>query len=226
MSKLSGLGCNYEPAWWVLLLTSTVKFLEQQWPSLWRRIDIMRKKEYAGFSKVPDGFHLKQYRGGIRMGQIYLRSEAGYGTSLSDSILSSRNSIFALLVIGNGEDHDETVERLEAAQAAVQEVGLDSRVLSSASAIVYMPHSLERDNDRRMGAGSDIISPALISEIKAPIPVTYDSASFVDRLGRSTKFAIIRPDFFIFACAKNPSELKSCFYQLQRMVCCDDVGKE
>lgn len=74
--------------------------------------------------------------------------------------------------------------------------------LSKDSVVLFSPHPI------RMAEGqTDVFWPTPCSELDDTHRPGYVEESFVSRLGISTKLAIVRPDFYVFACAKDVDEL-------------------
>ncbi|KAH7024515.1 uncharacterized protein B0I36DRAFT_376481 [Microdochium trichocladiopsis] len=205
MSRVLGSLCNNELTWARYFSVLVAKILSRC-PPVWRHVEPMRVVEVRGFSRVPGGFSLKDYRGGIRLAQTLLRSGGGGGsdkTILSDSLLRSHDSIFTLLVIG-GEDGGDTPRLCAEAEAAIQAASVSPKLFSKESIVVLSKSS-------QLGDKTD----AEVDRGRVCYPVSPNDA-VVARLGRSTRFAILRPDWFVYACAANTGDLACCLEELKK----------
>lgn len=214
LSKVSGFVCNNQPTWWVLLLANVLKILSSTpWLGCWS--DLIAVHERKGFSGVPGGFHLgAAYNGGARLAQIHLQSSHhAHDTFLSDKLLKSHGTIFTLLVISDTGEKQRAWLRDEA-EAAFGSVSFAPEVLSARSIIVYATTPTRHDGE--IEGSAEYFSPALVSDNNVTVPTEYNGMAYVNRLGRSTRFAIIRPDWFVFACARNQEELLHCLVKLKQ----------
>jgi 2-polyprenyl-6-methoxyphenol hydroxylase-like FAD-dependent oxidoreductase len=212
ISKLSGFACNNQPAWWVFLLARIIKALERVAPSLWRRYDAIAATESRGFSNVPGGFYLPAYKGGVRLAQVHMLSSRGDEPFLSDNLLRSQCTIFTLLIISDG-DKEQRVRLQGEAEAAIKAASFAPEVLSVKSVAVYA--AMMPADDKR-NVSTELFAPAPPAMIKVPVKGAYDSTAFVNRLSQSTRFAILRPDWFVFACARDAYELEYCLSELKK----------
>ncbi|KAH7124646.1 hypothetical protein EDB81DRAFT_911677 [Dactylonectria macrodidyma] len=219
-SMLNGMVCNHKPSFgllailWLQMLLESVPFL----PSL---PDPQGWKERQAFTGVKGGFFLKGYNGGARLAQIHVQSSSKQTPVLSDLLLKS-DSILTILVISSGNDHAQLYED---ARAAVTVTAIDSTIVSEESIVVFTP-CVDASNASKPTQGSrkaqiEVFSPTLRSKLKEPLRSGYDHRPYVDRLGRSTKFCLVRPDFFLFACAKDQGELVKCLALLKERL--DDL---
>ncbi|KAK3313289.1 hypothetical protein B0H66DRAFT_536562 [Apodospora peruviana] len=102
------------------------------------------------------------------------------------------------------------------AEAAITAAAVGPPIMSSMSSIVmhvYNPHddvTTGRDYGKSVSTTPDVFSPVPISEITVPLAPGYNSTSYLDRVGRSARFVIARPYFFVFAYAKDEAELAHC----------------
>ncbi|KAF5643370.1 3-(3-hydroxy-phenyl)propionate 3-hydroxycinnamic acid hydroxylase [Fusarium tjaetaba] len=209
-SMINGRICNNEPSLWQRLFFRLLMLLHGT--SAFRYVDYMHYKEKKGFSNVENGFFIKGCTGGSRLPQIHMRSKCQAESFLSDGLLRKDNTIFTLVVMGDGNPANQL--RLHAeATAAVQEAGLSS-IISKDAIVFYDAHwsgssqGQKTLSDTNGGLGHPMVcSPSQIAAADGHMANGYDSSVFAKRLGRGTKFAIIRPDFFIFACASDYSGL-------------------
>ncbi|KAF5648070.1 3-(3-hydroxy-phenyl)propionate 3-hydroxycinnamic acid hydroxylase [Fusarium sp. NRRL 52700] len=220
-SMINGRICNNEPSLWQRFCFRLLMFLHGT--SVFRYVDYVSHKEKKGFSNVENGFFVKGRRGGARLPQIHMRSKVQAESFLSDGLLRKDNTIFTLVVISDGKPANQ--QRMHAeARAAVQEAGLSS-IISKEAIVVYDAQSRDSspgqktlsDTNGELGQ-SMVCSPSHIAASDGHLANGYDSSVFGKRLGRGTKFAIIRPDFFIFACSSDYAGLISSLNLLRDVV--------
>ncbi|KAK5988570.1 3-(3-hydroxy-phenyl)propionate/3-hydroxycinnamic acid hydroxylase-like protein [Cladobotryum mycophilum] len=125
-------------------------------------------------------------------------------------------SILTLLVISSGTEHGRLYED---ARAAISATGIGPVLLSEDSIVAYNPRVGSACRVKTStGDEVEVYSPAPRSEIHGRLVSGYDERAFVNRLGGSTRFAIVRPDLFVFACAKDVGELVQCLALLRERV--------
>ena len=222
MSKAMGTICNNQPTFWTIAVAKVLGLL-QSIPSL-QAYEMIGRKERSGFRSVVGGFFLKDYNGGARLAQIHVQSSSSRASILSDALLQQGGTIFTLLVISSG-DAKQRAYVYSQAEAAITAAALSPRIMSENSIVMYNPQDAESPPISDAASGQDgkpvftpdIFSPVPISEINIPVAPRYNSASYLSRLGRSARFVIARPDFFVFACAKDEDELIHCLRQLKRL---------
>ncbi|PNP74578.1 hypothetical protein FNYG_12083 [Fusarium nygamai] len=220
-SMINGRICNNEPSLWQRLFFRLLMFLHGT--SVFRYMDYISHKEKKGFSDVESGFFVKGGTGGSRLPQIHMRSKGQVESFLSDDLLRKENTIFTLVVMSDGKPADQ--QRLHAeATAAVQEAGLSS-IIANDAIVVYDAKSGDSSQGRKTlsdtngGLGHPMVcSPSQIAAADGHMANGYDSSVFGKRLGKGAKFAIIRPDFFIFACASDYSGLVNSLESLRGFV--------
>ncbi|KAF5720240.1 monooxygenase [Fusarium globosum] len=107
---------------------------------------------------------------------------------------------------------------------AVQEAGLAS-IISKEAIVVYDAQSDDSSLGQKTLSDTNgravhltVCSPSQIAAAGGYMANRYDSSVFVKRLGRGTKFAIIRLDFFIFACSSDYAGLVSSLELLRGFV--------
>ena len=212
LSRISGFVCNNKPPGWFLLLTKLLTYAESN-PSIRSWVDLAASKERVGFSGVEAGFFLKKFGGGFRLAQIHLQPSSGGPSIMSDALLRGKGTVFTLLVISNGR---ETSLRLRSeAVDAIKGLNFDQHALSENSVVVYnkggvkdyLPTSVEYSP----------LSAHQLSELGF-VPVGYDSGSYLDRLVKGSRYVLLRPDMFVFACARGIGELRICLEELKEMI--------
>ncbi|KAH3941786.1 hypothetical protein HBI24_215620 [Parastagonospora nodorum] len=211
LSLLNGQLCNDQPTFWMLALLRIIDFLSLI-PYLGLRLDIQVVKECEGFTNVDHGFLIKGHRGGCRLAQIVVQSHR-QGLMLSDQMLQSNQNGLRLLVISNGNHHKHYME----AKTAVNEASLSPAVISAESILIFSPAPVDTSQEdlKSLESYMELFWPADDWISVAGDKPGYDRSSFIDRLGTNTRFAVIRPDFFVYACAKDIGELKKCLHTLR-----------
>ncbi|KFY09151.1 hypothetical protein V491_08370 [Pseudogymnoascus sp. VKM F-3775] len=202
-SMLNGRLSNDEQPIWLLVVLRLVMLMASI-PFLRALSDPVALKEREGLTTVKGGCFLDQHNGGARLAQIFVRSFK-QGPILTDCLFQPKESMMTLLIIST-VDHDRFHED---AQAAIEAANISHTILSKDSIVFFSPHPIDKPD-----AGSidktkvqiEIFWPAPCSQLEESRLPGYDQRSFINRLGRSTTFAIIRPDFYVFACARYLSE--------------------
>ncbi|KAI1023835.1 hypothetical protein LB504_005001 [Fusarium proliferatum] len=220
-SMINGRICNSEPSLWLRLCLRLLMCLHGT--PVFRYIDYVSRKEKKGFSSVGSGFFVKERKGGTRLPQIHMRSKSPAESFLSDELLRKGNTIFTLVVVSDGNPAHQQSLHAEA-KAAVQEAGLSSIIYKEAI-VVYDAHSSDSSLGQKTLSDTNgefghltVCSPSEIAAPDGHMANRYDSSVFGKRLGRGTKFAILRPDFFIFACSSDYAGLVSSLESLRAFV--------
>lgn len=207
-SMLNGRLCNKQTPLWALLVLKFQMFLD--WAELFpRRLDPQSQKERRGFSDTTGGFLVQSHHGGGRMAQIYMWSTLAKAPILSDVLLGRSPSAFTLILMTTSAESDKFYNE---AKKAILNARLDASVLSEESILLLSPHiRTVQDSQNLEHSGMDMFYPYSPSrDDGVGCHGSYDAGAYVNRLGQSTRFAIVRPDLFIFACAKSTSELADC----------------
>ncbi len=211
-SMLNGHLCNNAPSFWLRALVRLPMFLEQI-GYLPRLLDPQAMVEHRGFSNTKGGFFLATHNGGARLAQIHVQSYRGKAV-LSDSLLRSCDSIFTILAVCRGGDDDQIYRD---ARAVVSRSGINPAILSDSSIVAFSPRSstatlqpARADGGERVEIFSPVIHPRLQQ--------TQHDRSYMERLGQSTRFAVVRPDLFVYACCKNTHELSGCLSILKKQL--------
>ncbi|KAL6886770.1 monooxygenase-like protein [Trichoderma evansii] len=208
-SMLNGRLCNEETPLWVFLALKFQMFLDRS-ELLPRKLDPQNQKERKGFSDVGGGFFAKDYNGGGRMAQVYMCSILKRTLVLSDALLEMSPSAFTLVIVTASEDSQRFYDE---AKSAVLNASIDASVLSEESIILVNPQ-VRTFKDCAVQGGPDnleIFYPYVPDEtVLQGYPSKYDACAYIDRLGRFTRFAVVRADLFIFSCANSALELIEC----------------
>ncbi|GAM83817.1 hypothetical protein ANO11243_018070 [Dothideomycetidae sp. 11243] len=167
-------------------------------------------KDAQGYKATPDGFFLSDLGGGGKMAQVYLQSGEG-GVMLSDQVLA-RPSLLALLAVGDDRGSIGAQVRL-----LLDDAGIDPNILSIES-LILVSTGEERPVVKDHFHDVHWLCPA--EGVRGmPIRPGYDHTSFLRRLGSSrVRFALVRPDFIIFAVAESHGQLGECLRRLQHRV--------
>ncbi|PVI03658.1 monooxygenase-like protein [Periconia macrospinosa] len=203
MSLMNGKLCNNQPTFWMLWMLRLFSYLNEI-PPLREYLNPLAINEREGFTLVENGFLVRQKRGGSRMAQIVIRSHQ-QGPMLSDQLLLPKVGLIRLLVITEGQYAKDYAEAKEALEAASPNPAL----ISSNSILLFS------NTEPKQNCGIEVFWPASDWQSVCGAREGYNPSSFIDRLGNGTKFALVRPDFFVFACAKDVSDLKGCLRALQ-----------
>lgn len=167
--------------------------------------------ERAGYKPTKGGFFLPEHGGGGKLAQVYLESQ-NRGPLLSDELLKGRQTVMTLLIISN----DCANEKVNV-KAIVRAVNIHPSVISEQSLIWIWPDASNTQETSAAGSkAGEIYYPSSRHGLDGKkLRPGYDEGSYLNRLGRVTRYAIIRPDFIIFAAATNLSELEQCLRLLK-----------
>jgi len=213
LSRVSGFICNNQPPLWFLLMAKCLTYSKSiPWILGW--FNLVGRPERVGFSSVSAGFFLKNFGGGRRLAQVYLRSAMSSQPILSDALMRTSGTVFNILVVSDG-DAEVTAQLHSQVATAIRNFLFDSYTLSENSVIVLVEAGL-----RHGSVSFPIYSslPADSLDASVFIPVGYDNRAYLNRLVKGTRFAILRPDLFVFACAGSIEDLNFCLAELKRSI--------
>ncbi|KAF9776022.1 hypothetical protein IL306_005832 [Fusarium sp. DS 682] len=221
-SMINGHICNNEPSIWLRFCFRLVMLLRST--PLFRYLDFISLKERNGFSDVENGFYLKGLKGGFRLPQVHMRSADQAELFLSDDLLRKNMTVFTIVVISDGR-HNNQLKLYSETRAAVEDAGLSS-LISKEAIVVYDSQANDSteatktfvDSTGKSGHQLTVCSAAQHPTAKGCLAYGYNSSTFIKRLGRTTRFAIIRPDFFIFACVPDYAGLVNSLNSLRTFV--------
>ncbi|KAI8945221.1 hypothetical protein F4801DRAFT_569154 [Xylaria longipes] len=204
LTKFNGQLCNYGDSWSFWLLRN-IDWAMRQIPFLPRLPDPFARNEARGFTAVDGGFFSSENAGGGRLPQVYLSSQKA-GPTLSDSILRPKHTAMALMVIAG----DDPASDMAQARRALDEVEINEVVLNydSIKVICVEPYT-------RADGKVEVFYPTPVEQLSEPIRPLYAPSNLFSRFGPSTKFVILRADFFTFGVAKDYSELVKCIAYLK-----------
>lgn len=208
-SMLMGRLCNDRLSVWVYLLLNLFMLLERR-RLLPRAANPQAHQERKGFTRASGGFFMKGKNGGSRLAQIPLRGDTKSSVLLSDTILRESRSTFTLLVIQNVSDGEGPYKE---AINAIQGAEVREDILSLQSIRVYYVDAASSGPLPQNGATRHTYSPWTEESVGGE-----NHRIYLDRIGSSTKFVIIRPDFFLFAGAQDRLELGFCLAALKRQL--------
>ena len=161
---------------------------------------LLQADDIIGLRAPKRALHLAKYNGGFKVAQIHLHSTDGKSL-LSDELLFNHGSILTLLVIGDSDGRDRSMVR-----DMVEASGMPREVLSAEGV-----HFINTKQPWQASISGD--SSACLNGEQRGLPVTFfpstqeDAATIRSRLGWSAKFAIVRPDYVVFATATSLDEL-------------------
>lgn len=160
-----------------------------------------------GFKNVADGFLLREHGGGGKLPQIFCEDEDGV-LRRSDDVLDSASALMKLVVLYGSPSV------LEEARHAVQRSSLPKYLLNEDSIIALTA----RSTSTNAGNVNYAIYPA------TPEPGSCFEVrsrcckdAFRQWLGKKTLFAILRPDFHVFALLETEDELDDAGNELGKM---------
>ena len=208
ISKLSGMLVNNKPAAWLRILLSALEFVENHNIPLLPSMDPAIRIEQRGFTTVQDGFFCKNQRGGARLAQIHMESSRTGKLLLSDTLLQPPRSLFTLFAIC--KDGDVTKARNEA-EAVISSASLSKDLVSTDSIVVLSDKSQGIKNTDNI----ETFHPASSSRLEEQSIMAEDSEGYFNRLGSTTRFALVRADLFVFSCSRDKKELEAALSSLK-----------
>lgn len=158
---------------------------------------------------MPAGFYLTDYGGGGMIAQIYVQSQNKHPV-LSDVLF--RHSAVAMTLLVIGRDGRASVT---AAQDALRAADLPPSALSVESIVSFDP-STEKTPEEGQFETFHPCSTKPIGDIL--FRKGYDGTTFHQCLEATTSYAIVRPDWVIFAQARDLEELRNVLVELRRWI--------
>ena len=151
------------------------------------------------------GFLLSEKNGGRKLPQIWLR-KGGSGPVLSDTVFIQDMSHLALVVIVR--ESDETNDSRVA--KSIQNAALPSQILNGKGITFLLLGNQGLTLQCRQESNRPLYRPCgaaeLLKEGIKPID-GYDEKTLERRIGRSARFVVVRPDFYIHSVASDEGEL-------------------
>ncbi|KIX07316.1 uncharacterized protein Z518_01969 [Rhinocladiella mackenziei CBS 650.93] len=203
LTMMNGELCNEEPSWKFFTMRMMMGLMYYlplgfQHP--------LERAERNGFRPTKNGCYLAEFNGGGKVAQVYLRSNTR-GIILSDEALKRGPSAMTLLVIGNF-DANESAEITR----VLRDANLSESLLSEKS-LVFIESTLS--NHTAIQSPERFVVPAQSELVGHPTRPGYDADAYVSYLGWGTKYAIIRPDYIVFATARTLTQLQDCIRLLK-----------
>ena len=153
----------------------------------------------------PDGLFLGGAHGGRKIAQVWVR-QPGEAPILSDAAFMRDLSHFSLLVLVRNSDDVDPAELME----LLVEANLPDNILTMDDVTYYHinPHRQGLTTSTKLGG--EIYHPCTAEELveEGINPIRgYSHTAVEDRLPRSVRFVLLRPDFFIHSAALNTTQL-------------------
>lgn len=164
--------------------------------------------ETRGYKQVEDGFLSTKHGGGGRLAQIYVEQQ-NQPPMLSDELIKRADTVMSLLIIVRGSGADLGAELVAEAKEALRAVKMERSVLSEDSIRILSPDS---------GTDAQVFYPTpsrRLAELGITIKKGYSAHNYLARFGPTTRFVIVRPDFYIFSLANDVEELVECLEMLR-----------
>jgi 2-polyprenyl-6-methoxyphenol hydroxylase-like FAD-dependent oxidoreductase len=203
-TRVSGVLVNRVETWTIFFFRKAMEYASNL--GLYNQSQLSTDSERAGYIKTKEGFFLESFRGGGKVAQVYVRS----GTDvpiLSDELLKQNEAVMTMLVVGENDERDGDVD----VRGLLKESDVPATILSSNSLVfVSLGHS-------GSSTGYTCCSQGDLGDKKSR--PGYKANSYIGSLPPGTKYAIIRPDFIIFAAATSLDELRKCLELLREMLC-------
>ncbi|GME35055.1 hypothetical protein Z518_01969 [Neofusicoccum parvum] len=170
--------------------------------------------EVAGYKPTKDKFGEALCGGGAKMAQIYFESSrtASPRFVLSDSVLKRYRSILTLVVLSS--DASAAKQDKDDVSSAIRHADLPQSILAQDSLLFVCPRlSRAASSDEDI----EVFYPASEEDLKGQVSVRplYSESSYFERLGSGTRYAVVRPDFIVFAAARSLGELEGCLRALK-----------
>ena len=214
-TKINGTLAN-EPKSWGFFFFRHLQSISERLPFLPAWSNLRTRKEASGFIGVNGGFFLPRLGGGGKLAQVLIKSKE-QKAHRSDELLRHNNSMLTLLVIGR-----DVATKVKEANAVFQKTSgwLPPSVLSEESIV-----ALSEDADEKPTKGTADAGRVRVFYTTKPgkddfdnVPNGYQERAYLDRLGASAMYAILRPDFYVFAILKSTIELERALGKLQVML--------
>ncbi|KAF2166172.1 hypothetical protein M409DRAFT_66681 [Zasmidium cellare ATCC 36951] len=220
-TKMNGMLCNNRKPL-IFPVLQAMEWFTQNFLGTHSFNDAQAKAEQRGFQGVKGGFFLNDHEGGCKLPQIYVDSLSSR-KALSDTIFEANDSPLRLLSLQQGTKAPST--SINELKTLLSDASIPEYLLSPTS-IIAMSTSPCPPESIGSFAAPEIrkISPTPLNDLThGQARRSYDVAAFQQRLGKDTRYAIVRPDFYVFATARNLGELRVCLEGLRKMV--EGTGK-
>ncbi|SMY26208.1 unnamed protein product [Zymoseptoria tritici ST99CH_1A5] len=213
LTKMNGSLCNdANPL--VFTIVSWVEWAIRFVFPAFESYDPQADSERKGMRGLAGGFFLSKYGGGLRLPQVYVDTLLK-GTVLSDDMFLSAPSPMQVLVLVRG-NHPPTYGR-RTIKDLLAKHGIPHGVISPDATSILSLNSEQRPESIGSYAERSVRKASLtplkrLSKRQARTGYSIDV--FDSRLGAGTKYVVVRPDFYIFATARNDKELDLCLQGL------------
>lgn len=206
-TKMNGQLCN-ESETWAFYFFRKFQAVYERLPFVPPIPNPVAEMDKKGFGKVKDGFFLWQYGGGGKFPQIFCEDHMGSITR-SDDLLAGSSSLLRLVVLS------KDASAISNAKQAVEAAILSPSLLNEKSVFV-----LDRDGQDMKDSDQYLLMrpTAYASDDNFGVRSGYRQEAFYEWLGRDTMFAILRPDFHVFALLKSVDELVDALGKLEEML--------
>ena len=215
-TKANGKMCNEPESWGFFFFRQSLPLLKKL-PFVTLPPDPRAVAEAKGFKGTEGGFFLPEFGGAGKLAQVFVETAetAGGGVRLSDEMLKHRDgAILTLLVVGG--------DRVGEAKALLKDAELPPSILSEESIIVLNDENLSQQSQRHED-GTPVFfrttTPTTNSAAGLNVPPAYNEHSYLARLSKPKPlFAILRPDFYIFALLPSAEDLAQALQRLKEML--------
>lgn len=216
LTKMNGTMCNNENPWLFTIITLLDLVVALLFPSS-GGYDPQASSEQKGMQGLPGGFFLSQHGGGLRIPQVYIDTLEN-GTVLSDGFVVSSRSRMQIIFLAR--DNPAPVHGQRTIKALLEKCQIPQDVLHpDATSILSLtpnrPASIGSYAER--GVRKAAITPIRRLSKREARP-GYQMDVFDSRLGKGTQYVVLRPDFYIFATARDERELEVCLHGLKRLL--------
>jgi 2-polyprenyl-6-methoxyphenol hydroxylase-like FAD-dependent oxidoreductase len=215
-TKMNGMLCNSRLpiAFWALKFTETATRLVYPGSGPY---DPQRVAERKGLSGLEGGFYLREHRGGTRIPQMYTDT-IGRRQILSDLMFEHAQSPLKLVVLMEGTAAPEMGRK--SIEDLLRITMVPGTVLSPDS-VAFL--SLTATQPEAIGPFAWSTTSKFVPSHAQHLPTSktkfaQNVTEYSCRFGRETRFIILRPDFYVFATARDLQDLRCCMEKLCRLI--------
>ena len=208
-TKINGMLCN-EPESWGFWVFRHLEYLYKMLPVSLQATNSRTLKEAKGYRGVKGGSFLSEFNGGGKLAQAFVQS-CSQQAFRSDGLLGCSESLFTLLVV----ESDDTT-RYSKALLSLEKSHLPAAILSSESMVCVArggkmgsANTSDQKLEHRIFRTTDHVQD-IVGNVS-----NYSSAPYLDRLGPFTAYALVRPDFYVYALLQHAADLERCLIQLK-----------
>jgi 2-polyprenyl-6-methoxyphenol hydroxylase-like FAD-dependent oxidoreductase len=214
-TKLSGNLCNGSEPWLWYGLRQVAATLSRI-PSLKDLSQVhVSVAETIGLRCPEKAFHLSKSNGGYKVAQIRLRRRSSGALLLSDELLCNGSSILTLIVLADDNQRQRAMVR-----GVIENAGLDPAILSPGGVRFVdlgrcWTEVVSTGGIRRPEVSLHSTEGRDVAETFYP-NTKREAQTYQSRIGKATKYAVIRPDFVVFGTAEDINELAACIRALSK----------